>query len=44
VKGDVTTPSLFVERGVFFQGASKMTEEAGSNVVRLASAADGSAD
>lgn len=39
VKGDVTTPSLMVERGVFFQGNSKMSEQA-SNVVRLAAAGD----
>lgn len=44
VKGDITTPSLMVERGVLFQGASKMTEQASTNVVRFASAADGSSD
>lgn len=44
VKGDVTTPSLSVERGVFFQGASKMTEQAASNVVRFAAAGDSAGD
>lgn len=42
VKGDVTTPSLMVERGVFFQGNSKMSEQA-SNVVRFAAGGSGSA-
>lgn len=44
VKGDITTPSLMVERGVLFQGTSKMTEQTASNVVRFASTADGSSD
>ncbi len=44
VKGDVTTPSLMVERGVFFQGSSKMPEQPASNVVRFASTADGTSD
>lgn len=35
VKGDIATPSLMVERGVMFQGNSKMTEQAASNVVRF---------
>ena len=44
VKGDIATPSLMVERGVHFQGASKMPEQSASNVVRFASTADGSSD
>ena len=39
VKGDIATPSLMVERGVFFQGNSKMPEQA-SNVVRLAASGE----
>lgn len=42
VKGDIATPSLMVERGVHFQGASKMPEQSASNVVRFANTADGS--
>lgn len=34
VKGDVTTPSLMVDKGVVFDGTSKM-EAAGSNLVTL---------
>lgn len=44
VKGDVATPALVIERGVFFQGTSKMTEQTSSNVVRFASTADSSSD
>ena len=44
VKGDVMTPSLMVEKGVLFQGTSKMTEQTASNVVRFASTADGTSD
>ena len=44
VKGDIATPSLMVERGVHFQGASKMPEQSASNVVRFASTADGASD
>ncbi len=44
VKGDITTPSLSVERGVFFQGASKMAEQTASNVVRFAAAGDSAGD
>jgi len=44
VKGDVTTPALVVERGVFFQGNSKMTEQTASNVVRFASTAESASD
>lgn len=42
VKGDVATPSLMVERGVFFQGNSKMSEQS-SNVVRFAAGGTGPA-
>jgi len=34
VRGDITTPSLMVEKGVLFEGRSKM-EDAGSNVIPL---------
>ncbi len=34
VKGDITTPSLMVDKGVVFDGSSKM-ESAGSNLVTL---------
>lgn len=44
VKGDIASPSLMVERGVFFQGASKMSEQAASNVVRFANTAEGASD
>jgi cytoskeletal protein CcmA (bactofilin family) len=44
VKGDVTTPALVIERGVFFQGTSKMTDQTASNVVRFASTADKASD
>ncbi|HEX4743049.1 MAG TPA: polymer-forming cytoskeletal protein [Candidatus Limnocylindria bacterium] len=44
VKGDVTTPALVIERGVFFQGTSKMTEQTSSNVVRFASTAESASD
>jgi cytoskeletal protein CcmA (bactofilin family) len=40
VKGDVSTPSLMIERGVVFEGRSKM-EDLESNIVRMpASAAE----
>ena len=36
VKGDVTTPSLMIEKGVSFDGSSKMESSAsGSNLVKL---------
>jgi cytoskeletal protein CcmA (bactofilin family) len=35
VKGDIATASLLIERGVLFQGNSKMEEPATSNVVRF---------
>ena len=44
VKGDIATPSLMVERGVHFQGASKMPDQTASNVVRFANTADGASD
>lgn len=44
VKGDVTTPALVIERGVLFQGTSKMTEQTASNVVRFGSAAEAASD
>ena len=34
VKGDITTPSLMVDKGVVFDGTSKM-DDAGSNLVTL---------
>jgi cytoskeletal protein CcmA (bactofilin family) len=40
VKGDIATPSLSVERGVLFQGNSKMEEAASSNVVRFGERAE----
>jgi cytoskeletal protein CcmA (bactofilin family) len=44
VKGDITTPSLMVERGVLFQGGSKMTEQAANNVVRFGGVAEAASD
>lgn len=44
VKGDVTTPALVIERGVLFQGTSKMTEQTASNVVRFGSSAESASD
>jgi cytoskeletal protein CcmA (bactofilin family) len=42
LKGDVTTPSLMVERGVVFEGRSQMESSASSKIVPItASAADG---
>jgi len=40
VHGDITTPSLVVEKGVLFEGRSKMEEMASSNVVPIYAAAD----
>jgi cytoskeletal protein CcmA (bactofilin family) len=34
VKGDITTPSLMIDKGVVFDGAAKM-DAAGSNLVTL---------
>jgi len=44
VQGDISTPSLVVERGVLFQGASKMTEQAASNVVRFGATVESASD
>jgi cytoskeletal protein CcmA (bactofilin family) len=38
VKGDVATPSLMIERGVVFEGRSKM-EDLETNIVRMPSSA-----
>jgi len=43
VNGDVSAPSLMIEKGVVFEGHSRM-EGAASNVVRLASAQGESAE
>lgn len=40
VHGDITTPSLVIEKGVLFEGRSKMEEMASSNVVPIYAAAD----
>jgi cytoskeletal protein CcmA (bactofilin family) len=40
VRGDITTPSLMVEKGVIFEGRSKMESLEASNVVTLRAAAD----
>lgn len=34
VRGDITTPSLMVEKGVLFEGRSKM-DDVGSNIITL---------
>ena len=39
VHGDITTPSLVIEKGVLFEGRSKMEEMASSNVVPIYAAA-----
>lgn len=39
VRGDITTPSLMVEKGVIFEGRSKMESEA-SNVVPIHAATE----
>ena len=44
VKGDIATPSLMIERGVVFQGNSKMSEQPASNVVRFGGAAEAASD
>jgi cytoskeletal protein CcmA (bactofilin family) len=41
VRGDITTPSLMIEKGVVFEGRSKMETVEASNVVTLRTAADG---
>jgi cytoskeletal protein CcmA (bactofilin family) len=40
VRGDITTPSLMVEKGVIFEGRSKMESLEASNVVTLRAAAE----
>jgi len=40
VRGDITSPSLSIEKGVVFEGRSKMESLEGSNVVNLRAAAD----
>jgi cytoskeletal protein CcmA (bactofilin family) len=40
VRGDITSPSLSIEKGVVFEGRSKMESIEGSNVVNLRAAAD----
>lgn len=39
VKGDVTTPSLMIERGVVFNGKAQMEEAATARIVPISSAA-----
>jgi cytoskeletal protein CcmA (bactofilin family) len=41
VKGDVSTPSLMIERGVVFKGRSEMEEAALGRIVPISSAAEG---
>jgi cytoskeletal protein CcmA (bactofilin family) len=40
VRGDITSPSLSIEKGVVFEGRSKMESVEASNVVNLRAAAD----
>jgi len=40
VRGDITSPSLSIEKGVVFEGRSKMESIEASNVVNLRAAAD----
>lgn len=40
VHGDITTPSLVIEKGVLFEGRSRMDEVSSSNVVPIYAAAD----
>jgi cytoskeletal protein CcmA (bactofilin family) len=40
VRGDITTPSLSIEKGVVFEGRSKMESLEASNVVNLRAASD----
>jgi len=40
VRGDVTAPSLMIEKGVIFEGHSRMENLEGSNVVTLRAAAE----
>ena len=41
VKGDITTPSLMVEKGVVWTGRSQMEESAKGRIVPISSAAEG---
>jgi len=41
VKGDITTPSLMVEKGVVWTGRSQMEEPAKGRIVPISSAAEG---
>jgi cytoskeletal protein CcmA (bactofilin family) len=40
VHGDITTPSLVIEKGVLFEGRSKMEELAASNIVPIYASAE----
>jgi cytoskeletal protein CcmA (bactofilin family) len=40
VRGDITTPSLMIEKGVIFEGRSKMESLEASNVVNLRAASE----
>ncbi len=40
VRGDITSPSLSIEKGVIFEGRSKMESIESSNVVNLRAASD----
>ena len=40
VRGDITSPSLSIEKGVVFEGRSKMESIESSNVVNLRAASD----
>ncbi len=40
VRGDITSPSLSIEKGVIFEGRSKMESVEASNVVNLRAASD----
>jgi cytoskeletal protein CcmA (bactofilin family) len=40
VRGDITSPSLSIEKGVIFEGRSKMESLEASNVVNLRAASD----
>ena len=40
VHGDITTPSLVIEKGVLFEGRSKMDDMTSSNIVPIYAAAE----
>ena len=40
VHGDITTPSLVIEKGVIFEGRSRMDELASSNIVPIYASAE----